>query len=235
MSSGLRSATAGQTAGAPVRSGRASLGAHGSFSSRNSVTQGSAATTGSTSVLSALAAAGGTTATAAALSTSARQSGAAPAAVTVTTPKGDAVHTPVPPAGSARFNPVYNDDSIRSNTPSVNTKAYAPKLSPQFAELERQGLQQPEQPAAASDATAAPWPAAADGVELGSAGTSTSIRSGRFVPAKAPVAGSTLVPEKPPKPQNYLRTTGDLFNLSDQDSQVVLDSPAMPTTRAAGL
>jgi hypothetical protein len=163
------------------------------------------------------------------VSTSARQPGSAAAAATATatTPKGDGAHTPVPPAGSARFNPVFNDESLRSITPSVNTKAYTAKLSPQFEELGRQNAPQQEQLASEREASTSPWPAAAaaaaNGMDfVGGANTSTSIRSGRFVPAKAAVGGSSsaAVPEKPPKPQNYLRTTGDLFSPPDQGPQV---------------
>jgi hypothetical protein len=121
---------------------------------------------------------------------------------------------------------MFNDESLRSITPSVNTKAYTAKLSPQFEELGRQNAPQQEQLASEREASTSPWPAAAaaNGADFAGVGanTSTSIRSGRFVPAKAAASGSSsaAVPEKPPKPQNYLRTTGDLFSTPDQGPQV---------------
>jgi hypothetical protein len=123
---------------------------------------------------------------------------------------------------------MFIDETLRSITPSVNTKAYTAKLSPQFEEPGRQNGPQQEQLASEREASTSPWPAAAagaNGVDFasGAANTITSIRSGRFVPARAAAGGgssSAAVLEQPPKPQNYLRTTGDLFSSPDQGPQV---------------
>lgn len=194
-----------------VRAGRAHSGtAAGSYTGRASL--GSAA--GSTSVLSSsTAAAAGGASSAGLYAVSGRQSStaaaAAAAAVAAATPKVEA-HTPVPPA-VARFtsNPVFNDEAP-SLTPSVNTRAYSASLSPQLDELSQQKAA--EYAAAHRPSATAPGPAAAAAAVNGA-----DFRGARMVKQSS---SSAVVPLKPPEPQHYLRTTGDLFNPPDQGPQV---------------
>lgn len=198
-----------------VRAGRAHSGtAAGSYTGRASLGSAAAAA-GSTSVLSSstVAAAGGAS-SAGLYAVSGRQSSAtaaaaAAAAVAAASPKVEA-HTPVPPA-VARFtsNPVFNDEAP-SLTPSVNTRAYSASLSPQLDELSQQKAA--EYAAAHRPSATAPGPAAAAAAVNGA-----DFRGGRMVKQSS---SSAVVPLKPPEPQHYLRTTGDLFNPLDQGIQV---------------
>lgn len=198
-----------------ARSGRSSIGAANSYSSRPA-SQGSTAANGSTSVLTSSAAAAAASVYAAAgsaPSAASRHASAAAATAAVGIPSSDSL-TPAHQRATVRNNSLFGDESA-TMTPGVVNSAYSGRLTPQFAAAEEQHH------AAAHHTPSSDSAAAGAAADSGAAGTGGSHRLNRYVkPASdGSITSSSIgfVPEKQPEPKHYLPTAGDLFTMPDQN------------------
>lgn len=227
-----RQGSTGQVAGA-VRSARLSLGASGPLSGRPSAAQGSSSSTAAGATASVLTSAAPTAATgsAAAAVAAPRQSKATVAAAqpTPAAAAGEAL-TPVPPSGPRPVvfdNKLFGED-VPSFTPTVN-KGYTGKLSPQMDELQQKRQAEADAavtevstapsaaPAAAAAAAAPTATTAAGAFEANVAAHSIAFSNGRPIGRAIVVTNSSSSSSKPPVPQHFLRSTGDLFTMPDQE------------------
>lgn len=123
-----------------------------------------------------------------------------------TSASGAGTATPITTGVALQSNALYNEET--SMTPTVRRQQYTPSLSPE--------LQQLEQLTSSVLRTGA--------FDLGSGGADTRYHNANGqLKLHQPVQQQfhPAVSEAAKVPKHYLRTTGDLFNMSDQDTAQV--------------